>query len=391
LDGPAAYAESWLSEELNLARRHALGMGHPEVAAFAASVECVSLGCYCAISRMLQCLKLKNYSYPFDWVRSGIDGVIHLLENQFQDFLTYSTFRDEGPLKIYGSARWGGSFWHHDLESPQTYDDMTRRIERFYGRLEVPPERPRVFVRNVNATREIESAVRLHNALCQALPDASVYLLLIVDLQSVTGPVRLENCENVLFYRVHESVFRSAAPTATGLDAAMAASGDTAAQAAKQSAQMRFMSENYAQAAAFAMRFWAGMSDARESCAMACSMQQLVSCIDQWDGGDPGQSLFRPQKFRGREVPCGRLPMQRLVDPMQVSHLWISEANMPCSPAAFLITHAFGRLVKVKLPDGAQVGHLLQLSLVAGNDLHALVFKFEGTGFAPVGAGMVLG
>lgn len=43
-----------------------------------------------------------------------------------QDFLTYSTYHMVDQHVVFGGTRWGGSFWHHNLEAPMTVQDMTR-------------------------------------------------------------------------------------------------------------------------------------------------------------------------------------------------------------------------------------------------------------------------
>ena len=45
---------------------------------------------------------------------------------QPQDFLTYSTYNMVDQHVVFGGTRWGGSFWHHNLEAPMTLQDMTR-------------------------------------------------------------------------------------------------------------------------------------------------------------------------------------------------------------------------------------------------------------------------
>ena len=46
--------------------------------------EFISLGCFCAVSHAFQLLGLKKNSYPFDWVRSPMEGIMHCLDSQFQ-------------------------------------------------------------------------------------------------------------------------------------------------------------------------------------------------------------------------------------------------------------------------------------------------------------------
>ena len=49
-----------------------------------------------------------------------------------QDFLTYSTYNMVDQHVVFGGTRWGGSFWHHNLEAPMTLHDMTRTDSFFF-------------------------------------------------------------------------------------------------------------------------------------------------------------------------------------------------------------------------------------------------------------------
>lgn len=233
--------EPWLSKDAQRVRRFELGLNDDKASKFLERCEFISLGSYCGVSRALQALGLKKFSYPFDWLRSPIEGVAHLMDSDFADFLTFSIMEDKGQVgKLYGSTRWGGSFWHHDPEQPKTRDDFVRRIERLYGLQEVPPNKPRVFVRAVNSTRELDSTLVLYEALCRALPRAEVFLLMLIDFQSETGPLKITGAgsvgDHVLFYRIHESLFAENGRNWT----------------------MQQESEAYAEGIAFASGVWAG-------------------------------------------------------------------------------------------------------------------------------------
>ena len=82
---------------------------------------------------------------------------MHCIDMKFEDFLTYSTYQVVDQHVVFGGTRWGGSFWHHNLEAPMTIEDMTRRVRRFLGLGDVPGKVPRVFVRIVNSTRELRT------------------------------------------------------------------------------------------------------------------------------------------------------------------------------------------------------------------------------------------
>merc|ERR1712019_110890 len=178
------------------ARQLALGLHTDAAQTFIKEAEFVSLGCFCGVSSALQAAGLRKAAYPFDWVRSSVEGVIHLFDSDFFDFLTFSAMKAEAGHQGFLSARWGGSFWHHKPDDQKDREDFIRRIERMLGLGKVPPNAPRVFVRAVNSTRELDASVTLYQSLQRALPEATVYLVVLIDFQQESGPLRVKDtCE----------------------------------------------------------------------------------------------------------------------------------------------------------------------------------------------------
>lgn len=260
----------WLTVDAQQRRHDDLGLRPPRVARFIASSDFVSLGCFCGVSRALQCMGLKQYSYPFDWVRVSTKGVMHCLETKFEHFLTYSSTGSDGPKGAwFGASQWGGSFWHHDPGDAKTREDFERRIERLFGSGEIPASTTRVFVHAVNSSKEILETFRLWDALKRACPKSDVYLLILVDLQLTSGLI--EHCHNqrVLVYRVPADVY----------------SGDWT---------MKKQCEAYAAGCALAIRAWS-----REDCSGIQQMQSVAAIYEQcdaFDAGDPSNSLYWPRR-----------------------------------------------------------------------------------------------
>ncbi|CAE7685781.1 cyb5r2 [Symbiodinium pilosum] len=136
-------------------RRHCLGLDQTAANDFINQHEFISLGCYCATTFGLQLLDLRGPAQPFDWTRTPLDGIVRCLDEGFQNFLTYSAFCDTNQHPVFLGSSWGGSFWHHDLNNPNTHKVFGRRIARFLGLAEVACDRPRVFIRLVNHTGEL--------------------------------------------------------------------------------------------------------------------------------------------------------------------------------------------------------------------------------------------
>lgn len=279
--------EEWLTTDAQQQRRTRLGLMDDYVLEFIEQAEFISLGNFCGVSRALQAMGVKKYSYPFDWVRTPSYGVIHCLENDFEDFLTFTVARDEGPKgHLFGGSHWGGSFWHHNVLDKKEKDNFTRRVERLYGEAEVPPTMARVFVRAANSTREIEDTIRMYEALCNALPDAkAIYLIVFVDLQPQAGFLRLESHDyNIIFAKIHEELFVN--------------------NGANWSMQRQ--SEAYSEGMAPAIRAWAGSQADCERIVSMPSLQHVSHSCSSFDGGSTAVDLFFPRAFQGQLISVQR-------------------------------------------------------------------------------------
>lgn len=268
-----------MAPEQQLVRIKAFGLDNPQTTSFMDACEFVSLGGYCGAAFCLQALGLKKFSYPFDWVRSPVDGVIRCFGDNFRDFVTYDFFAEENGLHLYGSSRWGGSFWHHDPRSEKVKTEFNRRVDRIMGRrCEVPPQKHRVFVRVANSTREIGSTLRLYEALQRTLPETKIYLVVLVDLQEEAGLVRLQDLQEVLFCKINKQLYAN-------IDAHFAD-------------QIRANTDAYAEAVAQALRFWAGHFDTVSPLWTTECVEAFACDCDQYDGGDPAVSLYTPRHVR---------------------------------------------------------------------------------------------
>lgn len=269
-----ASTDPFLSKGKQHARRAVAGLAEGRAGSFCDSCEFVSLGCFCAVAHALQALGLKRHTYPFDWNRSPADGIISCLNNGFADFLTHS-IQQEGPQGVvFGATAWGGSFWHHNITLQKVQEDFARRISRFHGHEEVPVTTPRVFVRAANTTEELKSTLALMRALRTVFPKTKIYLLVLVDLQSATGLIRVDEAEDCLFARVHESLFEYGSKNWT----------------------IEKHSHAYTEAISKALHFWAGST---QPDAEVATLQELEALVDPFDGGSTADSLFHPLPTSG--------------------------------------------------------------------------------------------
>lgn len=267
-------SEDWLEPEAQRARRSTLGLGDEgRTSNFVASCEYISLGCHPVVATSLQALGLRKHSFPFDDTRAGVEGLLSCLDD-FDCFLSYSYELDHQQHGVgYANSAWGGSFWGQDVDSPAVREEYARRVERFQGRnTDVPFGRPRIFVRAVNCTRELVQTRKLHMALRKMLPDARIYLLVIVDFQQEPFALRLPGLpgESLLFCGVPNLYDGSGWSLERHCDV-------------------------YAQAIALATRVWAGRAGAVAKVEEVSTLQDVTNRCSMFDGGSPGCEPFFPR------------------------------------------------------------------------------------------------
>lgn len=91
-----------------------------------------SLGPLCQSSQILKDNKIKTCSYPFDWIFSDCDMILHCIKNDFNKFL------DKGYYNAIAYNRCGHSYYHNTmfnhhnpLENENDYEYFRRCICRF--------------------------------------------------------------------------------------------------------------------------------------------------------------------------------------------------------------------------------------------------------------------
>ena len=95
-----------------------------------------SFGPTCQSSQILKRNKLKLCSYPFDWIFSKYDNIIHCIENDFQIFLDKSYYIDISYKMCGHSYYHKDMFGHHNpLNIDSDYNYYIRCIDRFRNML----------------------------------------------------------------------------------------------------------------------------------------------------------------------------------------------------------------------------------------------------------------
>lgn len=94
----------------------------------------ISLGWACVTAASMEKYGLRDGSYPFDWVWSQFYGVLHFLENDFEDFLLRDHLSVDG--EHFYDRKWGIDFIHDgSIAKSEDYAAVCakyrRRIDRF--------------------------------------------------------------------------------------------------------------------------------------------------------------------------------------------------------------------------------------------------------------------
>jgi len=269
-----------MTVECQQALREKLGLGLPEVDAFIRDSEFMSLGGWCGVSLTLEKMGLRSAAYPFDYVRAPLDGVFRCLETDFENFLSFtdSKVQKRGP-KFYYGASWGGSFYHHDIESESTQNMFSRRILRFLGKRGDQTRSSRVFVRAVNTTQELNDSPKLLAALESKFHMQQVYLLMIVDMQKSDRLFRLRNASsNMLFYHVKEDLWTQC-------------SRDLLTQRHR-------CADAYAPGISAALKYWALKLKAPMQATVVSDIRVLRAMTEHFDAGSCSNQLYTPNYLR---------------------------------------------------------------------------------------------
>eukprot|EP00933_Yihiella_yeosuensis_P036625 TRINITY_DN30397_c0_g1_i1.p1 TRINITY_DN30397_c0_g1~~TRINITY_DN30397_c0_g1_i1.p1 ORF type:complete len:437 (+),score=62.62 TRINITY_DN30397_c0_g1_i1:48-1358(+) len=349
-----------LNAEEGSAHRLKLGYTCPETDGFVCECEFISLGCYCVVSKAFAHFGVRQHSYPFDWVRSPMSGVIQCFQTGFEDFLTYTHTVDKqnvgfGLSQVFVGTRWGGSFWHHDIEQPSVRDDFSRRVDRILGLSDVPKTKPRVFVRLLNSSQELDHALKLMAVLRQTFPDAPIYVLLIVDFQDADRAFNLQGDENdhlLVYFCKRETIYKLA-ETGGDLDYV-------------------HRCKMYVDVLAFACRFWAGGSKNKvlveEVPACVSQLSHVPSCCKQWYGGDCNSELFAPQYFKGHRLSLSSSRSSEQRHFPELYHGRSVEFTLPPNiiPGGLIAVNIFDSDYTLQLPENAVAGQKMRCRLVEG-------------------------
>ena len=91
-----------------------------------------SLGTLCHSSQLLKRNNLKLCSYPFDWIFSNCDNIIHCIEDNFNIFLDKSYYNNISKSRC-GHSKYNEKMFNHrnPLNNINDYNYYVRCVDRF--------------------------------------------------------------------------------------------------------------------------------------------------------------------------------------------------------------------------------------------------------------------
>ena len=98
-----------------------------------------SLGGLCHSSQILKRNNLKFVSYPFDWIFSNCDNIVHCIEDNFKIFLDKSYYRGHGSKCEHTFyKKIGANMFNHfnPLDNIDHYNYYVRCVDRFKSLIE---------------------------------------------------------------------------------------------------------------------------------------------------------------------------------------------------------------------------------------------------------------
>jgi hypothetical protein len=144
-------------------------------------IEFISLGGWCGTKIALQKNKYFRESYPFDYVRSSLLGVIDCFENDFQNYFPKENYKQPNGLYLSRCCE----FHHEDITSQPVIMSFHRKINRFRDILKKSNKKI-CFLRTVclnDYDNELKYYKELQNAIEKSYPNLKYILCFIITKQ----------------------------------------------------------------------------------------------------------------------------------------------------------------------------------------------------------------
>lgn len=125
----------------------------------------ISLGWFCGTASSLSKYGFRDFSGPFDWYYSDLQGVIHFLETDFEDFLCRDNLQIvEGKPREFIDVKYG-MHYNHDVKVnfEAEYDDIFAKYQRRIARIRKQMKKSVCFVRAVRNQGELDYIIHNKN------------------------------------------------------------------------------------------------------------------------------------------------------------------------------------------------------------------------------------
>ncbi|CAJ1395978.1 unnamed protein product [Effrenium voratum] len=164
----------------------------------------VSLGCFCGPKLSFKNIGRGAETLPFDWMRTRHEGLVHFLQNGWDERTNFNGFFEFTSKKVVPGCQmttyrdYFHSFWHDDPTDPGMHERYKRRIKRFNS-IDARSEAV-LFVRTIPSTSELDQVPELLNLLMKRHGPQSI-LLLIIDFQhTVSGAAVVQGMDNIMVH-----------------------------------------------------------------------------------------------------------------------------------------------------------------------------------------------
>jgi hypothetical protein len=174
-------------------------------------MEIIPLGSTCCIAYQLKAHNLRNYSYPFDWVRvNNLNNVTNLLDNKFNTFLDINQYKLEmisNEFEVNGnmiSYIYKNEYckFYHDFDTyicDKTFEPFVIKYKRRINRLiETIKNKDRIlFIREETRNLNIDKIRKFSKAINNINPNLNWKMKIIVYQKKYTE-LEFENIEIIL-------------------------------------------------------------------------------------------------------------------------------------------------------------------------------------------------
>jgi hypothetical protein len=151
------------------------------------NINFISIGGWCGTKVFLKQNGYEEASYPFDYVRSSIEGVINCIETNFENYFPKVLERKqnyEGYNPFLGKYI---GFYYQDLNDQNAIDSLQRKINRFNEKLSKPIDI--CFLRTIcrdDYRDETKYYKELQYAINERYPDINYIIVFLIPNQDVT-------------------------------------------------------------------------------------------------------------------------------------------------------------------------------------------------------------